>query len=674
MSQSAPDQTRDRVSHASEFNPGRKSIARQLWRSFALLLAVLVVSGLVSSYLLLEIVDTVRQIIEVEDPLERAALEMEINAGEANQALFNYVTDPRPRHIDRFRDSNSDYLRFANKFTNLLAAGPDDTLGPLLIEIQRSYADLGDRIMNTAETRNAAVRTLRRWIKQIDDLIDGSLQRGLDPAAPDYTTKLHAALDMEINVDEAFGAIESYTHSPDPDLLTEIKDATDDFARFEAQYRATELSAAEKSVVDQVSGDFKDAIAVGDRVVALSDTLRESLAGFRGELERFDTVIDDRVQRIVRERKQTAYWHAERASWLALVIIVTMAMFVLIIAGLTTWVTTKKIVRSFSTLVTGLDAFAHGDFDHKIRLQSDDELGKLGDAFNHMVEQRRQAAAALDEKNRLLAELSSKLSKYLSPQVYDSIFRGEKDVVISTTRKKLTVLFSDIKDFTATTDDLEPEELASLLNDYLTEMSDIALGHGATIDKYVGDAMLLFFGDPTTQGVQQDAMACVRMAIDMQRRMVDLRARWKDLGRERPLHMRIGINTGYCNVGNFGSEERMDYTIVGGEVNLAARLEAAAPVDGIMLAHETYALVKDHIGADAQEPIHVKGFARPIRTYLVSGIFDDAPADRPYIHSDGDGMRLHIDLRKLDPHDRIEAAAELEEYARRLRASADEKS
>src|SRR4029079_15087137 len=112
--------------------------------------------------------------------------------------------------------------------------------------------------------------------------------------------------------------------------------------------------------------------------------------------------------------------------------------------------------------------------------------------------------------------------KYLSPQVYSSIFTGQQSVEISSRRKKLTIFFSDIADFTQTTDSLESEELTALLNRYLTEMSRIALEHGATVDKYIGDAILAFFGDPESRGVQEDAVACVRMAIAMQRRMRDL--------------------------------------------------------------------------------------------------------------------------------------------------------
>ncbi len=671
---SETDRSEVQAPSADSRNQSRQSIVRRLWRSFGLLLGILLISGLVSGYLLLQIVSIVRQILQVEDPLERAALEMEINAGEATQALFNFVAHPLPQYVDRFEDSNADFLRFDQQFIDLAGDGEEAALGGEIRSIHDRYVALGEEIMTTVVDRRSALQRLRNWVEQIDELLDSSLQRGLDTASPQYTSKLHAALDMEINVDEAFGLIESYAHQSDPRMLAQIKDAVADFEHFEAQYRATDLSATERSVLDQVAANFAEALTVGYQVIQLSDRMEAALATYRAELSAFDALIDDQVQQLVRARKADAHWHTERASWIALIIVALMALFVLAVAGVTTWFTTRKIVSSFVALNSGIDAFAKGDLDHKIRLGSSDELGRLGEALNQMVEQRRQASDALDEKNRVLQELSAKLSKYLSPQVYDSIFRGEKDVVISTTRKKLTVLFADLKDFTETTDDLEPEELAALLNDYLTEMSDIALAYGATIDKYVGDAMLLFFGDPTTMGVREDALACVRMAIEMQRRMGELRTKWRDMGQERPLHMRIGINTGYCNVGNFGSEERMDYTIIGGEVNLAARIESATPVDGVMLAHETYALVRDHIEAEEQVPIEVKGFTRPIHTYLVTGAGDTTAAERSFIHSDKDGVRVHIDLRKLDERHRLETARQLEAYAEHLRKAKDPKS
>ncbi|RWP41474.1 MAG: HAMP domain-containing protein, partial [Mesorhizobium sp.] len=170
----------------------------------------------------------------------------------------------------------------------------------------------------------------------------------------------------------------------------------------------------------------------------------------------------------------------------------------------------------------------------------------------------------LAEKSADLEALSSKLAKYLAPQVYNSIFTGRQEVRIASQRKKLTICFSDIAGFTETTDKMQSEVLTQLLNHYLTEMSKIASDHGATIDKYVGDAILMFFGDPETRGVKQDALAGVQMALAMQKRMSELAEVWRDIGIETPLRCRIGIHTDYCTVGNFGSEDRMDYTIIGG--------------------------------------------------------------------------------------------------------------
>jgi class 3 adenylate cyclase len=309
------------------------------------------------------------------------------------------------------------------------------------------------------------------------------------------------------------------------------------------------------------------------------------------------------------------------------------------------------------------DAYAGLLKNYQKLFKSTKRLMRLSDRNEKSL---KEVTTSLDERNAVLQQLSNQLAKYLSPQVYESIFRGTKEVRISTERKKLTVFFSDIKDFTATTDDLEPEDITFLINDYLTEMSKIALQHGATIDKFIGDAMLIFFGDPTTQGVQADALACVRMAIEMQRRMMDLRAKWTEMGYARPFQMRVGINTGYCNVGNFGSENRMDYTIIGNEVNLAARLEQVADPDGITLSYETYALVKEYVDTEQGEPITVKGIHRRITPYKLTGIFKKVDAEKRFIRFENDGMRFFIDLDKLDENQRADAIRDIETVLARL--------
>jgi class 3 adenylate cyclase len=280
----------------------------------------------------------------------------------------------------------------------------------------------------------------------------------------------------------------------------------------------------------------------------------------------------------------------------------------------------------------------------------------------------------LEAGNEFLASISMKISKYLSPQIYKSIFSGEKDASISTERKKLTIFFSDIKDFTETTERLQPEELTALLNEYFTEMSAIALAHGATIDKFIGDAILAFFGDPETKGVVEDARACVRMALAMQTRLSELDAQWRSRGFEKPFKARMGINTGYCNVGNFGSADRMDYTIIGAEANLAARLESIAEPGGIVMSYETYALVQDMVSARPLEPTRIKGIARKVVPYAVHASALALAAGPAVIEERVPGLSVFLNVETLDGTglDRAREVLEtaLEAVARRRGASA----
>jgi adenylate cyclase len=267
---------------------------------------------------------------------------------------------------------------------------------------------------------------------------------------------------------------------------------------------------------------------------------------------------------------------------------------------------------------------------------------------------------------RRLQALSEKLGRYLAPQVYRSLFDGSRDAEIRTQRKKLTVFFSDIKDFTASTAKWQPEDITFLLNSYFSEMSKIAQEYGGTLDKFIGDAMVIFFGDPDSLGVKEDALQCVRMAIAMQRRMAELQILWREMGSDKTFQVRMGINTGYCDVGNFGSDLRMDYTIIGSEVNVAARLEQAAEPGGILISQETYSLVRGEILAAEQEPLRVKGFAEPIAAYCVQEEVEVQSTARKVFQWERLGMRVLIDLDRLPSAERAAAAVELREMADRL--------
>ena len=228
----------------------------------------------------------------------------------------------------------------------------------------------------------------------------------------------------------------------------------------------------------------------------------------------------------------------------------------------------------------------------------------------------QEAYDSLKEKNTKLEKISNRLAKYLSPQIYKNIFEADTEQTNDYKRKKLTVFFSDIKGFTDLSDSLDPDLLAELINDYLSAMTEIALKYGGTIDKFIGDAVLIFFGDPESDGLKKDASKCLSMAIAMQKKVAELDRNWReDRGITEGLKVRMGISTGYCTVGNFGSVQRVDYTVLGSTVNLASRLESICQPNKILVAPETKTLLEKEFKFEAQEAVELKGINMPVTPY-----------------------------------------------------------
>ena len=246
----------------------------------------------------------------------------------------------------------------------------------------------------------------------------------------------------------------------------------------------------------------------------------------------------------------------------------------------------------------------------------------------------------------------NKLSKYFSPQVYNSIFSGELDVAINTSRKDLTVFFSDIKSFTTITERLEPEILTKLITNYLTEMTNIAIEYGGTVDKYIGDAIMIFFGDPNSKGIKKDAIACVSMALKMKKVLNKLRKNWRSAGLSESLDVRMGIHTDMCTVGNFGSIDRLDYTVLGNGVNLASRLESLSNSNEILISENTYNLIKEEINCKYFDEIKVKGKAHSIKTFQVIDKKTEGKK-KVIIEASKEGFNLTIDKKKIKNKDEI---------------------
>ena len=260
-----------------------------------------------------------------------------------------------------------------------------------------------------------------------------------------------------------------------------------------------------------------------------------------------------------------------------------------------------------------------------------------------MLEQAQEEISRRAERHAALAE---RLARYLPPAVHRVAFEQESGTVSGCHRRWLTVCFADLAGFTALTDVAESEEVVAMLDDFYTAMAEAALARGGTLDKFIGDAVMVFFGEPASQGRQQDAQACVAMAADMQARFASLRQRWLGGGISRELGLRIGVHSGWCTVGSFGKSARMEYTVIGATVNAASRLESAAAPGQVLLSRNTWLLLGPAVRQCRRlGPITAKGFAQPIEVFEYIG-----PTEaREPMRWQGDGFAVQMDPEAADP-------------------------
>lgn len=227
--------------------------------------------------------------------------------------------------------------------------------------------------------------------------------------------------------------------------------------------------------------------------------------------------------------------------------------------------------------------------------------------------------AELSKKNTQLNVVSTQLAKYIPPQLFAKIMQGEVSAHIIARKKFLTVFFSDLIGFTALSDLLPSNILTTILNIYLDTMTNVALKHGGTIDKYMGDMIMIFFGDSENSSPAEDAKRCALMAIEMREKLQESNLKWVEFGIDEPLKMRMGIHSGICSIGNFGSNFRMNYTIIGSTVNLASRLEHIAKANEILISEETYELLKESFTCSKQDAVQIKGIEGCITPYQIIG-------------------------------------------------------
>lgn len=267
------------------------------------------------------------------------------------------------------------------------------------------------------------------------------------------------------------------------------------------------------------------------------------------------------------------------------------------------------MVGPITALVRGVRAIGEGQLDQRIDLQRSDELGVLTSAFNDM-------AASLREKEFI----KNTFERYVSKPLAEQILQRRSELRLGGELRDVTVLFSDIRRFTTLAERLPPEQVVDLLNGYFTRMIQVVSRHEGMVDKLIGDSVMALFGAPITLG--DEPLRAVRCALEMQREGAVFNRECEARGLP-PLPMGIGINTGPVIAGNIGSTARMEYTVIGDEVNIAARLQGIAGPGEVLISARTYAAIAGAVKVTPLEPIQLKGKAARVDVYRVDALSEN---------------------------------------------------
>ena len=281
-----------------------------------------------------------------------------------------------------------------------------------------------------------------------------------------------------------------------------------------------------------------------------------------------------------------------------------------------------SLIRPVRKIDVALARIADGDFDQIVDVPNRDEFGRLTVNLNRTSTRLASLYSELTSLNHNLEKTieeqlsqlrrTEELRRYVSPQVADAIVVEGSRLTLTPTRRNLSILVSDIRGFTEMAERMEPEELIDALNQYFTALTEVVFSHGGTIDKYLGDGILAFFGDPIP--FEDHAERAVAAAFGTQKVVEKLRSNWM-LKYDEELTVGIGISTGYVTVGNIGAENRIEYTVIGNHVNVASRLATKALPGQILVTDRTMAAVRDYVTGIEVDTLTLKGVQRPVRIF-----------------------------------------------------------
>ncbi|MEX1130005.1 MAG: adenylate/guanylate cyclase domain-containing protein [Vicinamibacterales bacterium] len=300
--------------------------------------------------------------------------------------------------------------------------------------------------------------------------------------------------------------------------------------------------------------------------------------------------------------------------WLLLSGLASMTLSVGLAVGVAV-VASRRLTRPLTVIGDAVRAVGQGELNTHVEWQSNDEFSQLATAINEMVVGLRQRE-----------NLKHTLVRYVSREVADEILASGKMAELKSERRKITVLFADVRGFTSLSESLGPEEVVSLLNEYFDRMIDAIFRYKGTLNKFLGDGFMAMFGAPVDDPYQEEHAICA--ALEMQKSVRELRETFQRY-HVMDFHIGIGINTGVAVVGNIGCDQHMEYTAIGDTVNTASRLESKTKELGVdtLISEYTYVAVRNRFRFKKGDMLQVKGKAESIQVFSVEGALETSTPD-----------------------------------------------
>jgi len=266
----------------------------------------------------------------------------------------------------------------------------------------------------------------------------------------------------------------------------------------------------------------------------------------------------------------------------------------------------RRITEPLTSLLFGVQEVGKGNLNIQVPIKTHDELGVLASSFNDMIQ-------GLREKERV----TNILGKYISPEVAKKVLADKEGIALKGERRECVIMFTDIRGFTAMSENALPEKIVADLNEYFTLMVDVVVKYEGTLDKFIGDAVMAVWGAPVP--FEDKELRGIKAALEMQSVLGQYNKQRIDRNLS-PLTMGIGLNSGVVVSGNLGSDKRTDYTVIGEEVNLASRLCSKAAPGQVLISEGMYRKLKGLVEVRPLEPISLKGFTDPMKVYEVTAL------------------------------------------------------